>query len=111
MLVCEMEPGGTAAVRGPADVVLTVEEPIRPSAFRVYGSATLGGFVFVVWFHTGSAPGRLGVGGLAHSPISLTPSLLRSPMSVPCTPRLVPGGVAPTSHSMADTSQQGAAGE
>ncbi|NXR88884.1 RON protein, partial [Hypocryptadius cinnamomeus] len=47
VLVCELEPGGPAAVGGPADVVLTVEEPARPSAFRVYGSATLGGFVFV----------------------------------------------------------------
>ncbi|NXY18716.1 RON protein, partial [Atrichornis clamosus] len=47
MLVCELEPGGPAAVRGPADVVLTVEEPARPSGFRVYGSATLGGFLFV----------------------------------------------------------------
>lgn len=48
MLVCELEPGGSAALRGPADVVLTVQEPARPSGFRVYGSATLGGFVFVV---------------------------------------------------------------
>ncbi|NXX25710.1 RON protein, partial [Nicator chloris] len=47
VLVCELEPGGPAAVRGPADVVLTVEEPARPSGFRVYGSSTLGGFVFV----------------------------------------------------------------
>ncbi|XP_062356729.1 macrophage-stimulating protein receptor [Cinclus cinclus] len=47
VLVCELEPGGPAAVRGPADVVLTVEEPARPSGFRVYGSTTLGGFVFV----------------------------------------------------------------
>ncbi|NXI18542.1 RON protein, partial [Irena cyanogastra] len=47
VLVCELEPGGPAAAGGPADVVLTVEEPARPSAFRVYGSATLGGFVFV----------------------------------------------------------------
>ncbi|XP_053810041.1 macrophage-stimulating protein receptor isoform X3 [Vidua chalybeata] len=47
VLVCELEPGGPAAVGGPADVVLTVEEPARPSGFRVYGSATLGGFVFV----------------------------------------------------------------
>ncbi|NWH95546.1 RON protein, partial [Aegithalos caudatus] len=47
VLVCELEPGGPAAVGGPADVVLTVEEPGRPSGFRVYGSATLGGFVFV----------------------------------------------------------------
>ncbi|NXQ19564.1 RON protein, partial [Peucedramus taeniatus] len=47
VLVCELEPGGPAAVGGPADVVLTVEEPTRPSGFRVYGSATLSGFVFV----------------------------------------------------------------
>ncbi|XP_068057689.1 macrophage-stimulating protein receptor isoform X2 [Anomalospiza imberbis] len=47
VLVCELEPGGPAAVGGPADVVLTVEEPTRPSGFRVYGSATLGGFIFV----------------------------------------------------------------
>ncbi|XP_014725200.1 PREDICTED: macrophage-stimulating protein receptor [Sturnus vulgaris] len=47
VLVCELEPGGSAALRGPADVVLTVQEPARPSGFRVYGSATLGGFVFV----------------------------------------------------------------
>lgn len=60
VLVCELEPGGPAAVGGPADVVLTVEEPTGPSAFRVYGSTTLGGFVFVVWFHIGSAPARVG---------------------------------------------------
>ncbi|NXO10649.1 RON protein, partial [Oriolus oriolus] len=47
VLVCELEPGGPAAVGGPADVVLTVKEPARLSGFRVYGSATLGGFVFV----------------------------------------------------------------
>ncbi|NXU12477.1 RON protein, partial [Pardalotus punctatus] len=47
VLVCELEPGGPAAVWGPADVVLTVKEPARPSGFRVYGSATLGGFIFV----------------------------------------------------------------
>ncbi|KAL9838745.1 LOW QUALITY PROTEIN: macrophage-stimulating protein receptor [Geothlypis trichas] len=47
VLVCELEPGGPAALGGPADVVLTVEEPPRASGFRVYGSATLGGFVFV----------------------------------------------------------------
>uniref|UniRef100_A0A8C3MWS1 Uncharacterized protein n=1 Tax=Geospiza parvula TaxID=87175 RepID=A0A8C3MWS1_GEOPR len=47
VLVCELEPGGPAALGGPADVVLTVEEPARASGFRVYGSATLGGFVFV----------------------------------------------------------------
>ncbi|NXH56630.1 RON protein, partial [Rhabdornis inornatus] len=47
VLVCELEPGGAAALSGPADVVLTVQEPVRPSGFRVYGSATLGGFVFV----------------------------------------------------------------
>ncbi|NXM66188.1 RON protein, partial [Serilophus lunatus] len=47
VLVCELEPAGPAAVRGPANVVLTVEETSRPSGFRVQGSATLGGFVFV----------------------------------------------------------------
>ncbi|XP_005522346.1 PREDICTED: macrophage-stimulating protein receptor [Pseudopodoces humilis] len=47
VLVCELEPGGPAALGGSADVVLTVEEPTRPFGFRVYGSATLGGFVFV----------------------------------------------------------------
>ncbi|NXK11940.1 RON protein, partial [Herpetotheres cachinnans] len=47
MLVCVLEPGGPMAVGGPADVVLTVEEPAGPSSFRVQGSATLGGFVFV----------------------------------------------------------------
>ncbi|NWT66695.1 RON protein, partial [Prunella himalayana] len=47
VLVCELEPGGPAAVGGPADVVLTVEEPARASGFRVYGSSALGGFVFV----------------------------------------------------------------
>ncbi|NXU69798.1 RON protein, partial [Horornis vulcanius] len=47
VLVCELEPAGQAAVGGPADVVLTVKEPTRPSGFRVYGSATLAGFVFV----------------------------------------------------------------
>ncbi|NWX25314.1 RON protein, partial [Notiomystis cincta] len=47
VLVCELEPGGPAAVAGPADVVLTVKEPARASGFRVFGSATLGGFVFV----------------------------------------------------------------
>ncbi|NWT81768.1 RON protein, partial [Lanius ludovicianus] len=47
VLVCELEPRGPPAVGGPADVVLTVKEPTRPSGFRVYGSATLGGFVFV----------------------------------------------------------------
>ncbi|NWY97572.1 RON protein, partial [Loxia curvirostra] len=47
VLVCELEPGAPAAQGGPADVVLTVEEPARASGFRVYGSATLGGFVFV----------------------------------------------------------------
>ncbi|NXJ92815.1 RON protein, partial [Corythaixoides concolor] len=46
-LVCELEPGGPTAVEGPADVVLTVEEPAGPSGFRVHGSATLSGFVFV----------------------------------------------------------------
>ncbi|NXJ78273.1 RON protein, partial [Trogon melanurus] len=47
ILVCELELGGPTAVVGPADVVLTVEEPTRPSGFRVQGSATLGGFIFV----------------------------------------------------------------
>ncbi|XP_061864498.1 macrophage-stimulating protein receptor isoform X2 [Colius striatus] len=47
VLVCELEPGGPAAARGPADVVLTVEEPAGPFGFRVHGSATLSGFVFV----------------------------------------------------------------
>ncbi|XP_065702122.1 macrophage-stimulating protein receptor [Patagioenas fasciata] len=47
VLVCELEPRGPAAVGGPVDVVLTVEEPARPSAFHVHGSATLSGFVFV----------------------------------------------------------------
>ncbi|KAM6413953.1 macrophage-stimulating protein receptor [Rhynochetos jubatus] len=47
VLVCELEPGGPAAAGGPADVVLTVDEPDGPSGFRVRGSATLGGFVFV----------------------------------------------------------------
>ncbi|NXC57067.1 RON protein, partial [Aleadryas rufinucha] len=47
VLVCELEPGGPAAVGGPANVVLTVKEPTRPSGFWVYGSSTLGGFVFV----------------------------------------------------------------
>ncbi|NXI93376.1 RON protein, partial [Psophia crepitans] len=47
VLVCELEPGGPMAVGGPANVVLTVEEPARPSGFCVHGSATLAGFVFV----------------------------------------------------------------
>ncbi|KAK2534265.1 Mst1r [Columba guinea] len=47
VLVCELEPGGAAAVGGPVDVVLTVEEPARPPAFHVHGSTTLSGFVFV----------------------------------------------------------------
>ncbi|XP_051483836.1 macrophage-stimulating protein receptor [Apus apus] len=47
VLVCELDPGGPAVVAGPADVVLTVEEPAGPSSFRVHGSATLGGFFFV----------------------------------------------------------------
>ncbi|NWR84248.1 RON protein, partial [Furnarius figulus] len=47
VLVCELELVGPAALRGPANVVLTVEEPARPSGFHVQGSATLGGFVFV----------------------------------------------------------------
>ncbi|XP_029814217.1 macrophage-stimulating protein receptor [Manacus vitellinus] len=47
VLVCELEPGGLAAARGPANVVLTVEEPARPSGFHVQGSSALGGFIFV----------------------------------------------------------------
>ncbi|NWQ93976.1 RON protein, partial [Burhinus bistriatus] len=47
VLVCELEPGSPAAVGGPADVVLTVKEPAGPSGFRVHGSATLNGFMFV----------------------------------------------------------------
>ncbi|XP_064310201.1 macrophage-stimulating protein receptor isoform X2 [Phalacrocorax carbo] len=47
VLVCELEPGGLTATGGLADVVLTVEEPARPSGFYVHGSATLSGFVFV----------------------------------------------------------------
>ncbi|KAM6387608.1 LOW QUALITY PROTEIN: macrophage-stimulating protein receptor [Pluvialis apricaria] len=47
VLVCKLEPGGPAAVGGPADVVLTVEEPAGASSFHVQGSATLGGFTFV----------------------------------------------------------------
>uniref|UniRef100_A0A672UZ72 Sema domain-containing protein n=1 Tax=Strigops habroptila TaxID=2489341 RepID=A0A672UZ72_STRHB len=47
VLVCELEPGGPTAAEGPADVVLTVEEPAGLSGFRVHGSATLGGFLFV----------------------------------------------------------------
>ncbi|NXO80953.1 RON protein, partial [Sitta europaea] len=47
VLVCELEPGGPAALRGPASIMLTVEEPARSSGFRVYGSSTLGGFIFV----------------------------------------------------------------
>ncbi|XP_026713408.1 macrophage-stimulating protein receptor [Athene cunicularia] len=47
VLVCELEPGSPMAAGGAADVVLTVEEPTRPSGFHVHGSATLGGFVFV----------------------------------------------------------------
>ncbi|NXD47490.1 RON protein, partial [Corvus moneduloides] len=47
VLVCKLEPTGTAAVGGPANVVLTVKEPTRHFGFRVYGSSTLGGFVFV----------------------------------------------------------------
>ncbi|NXK25660.1 RON protein, partial [Arenaria interpres] len=47
VLVCELEPGGPTVVGGPADVVLTVNEPAGPSGFHVHGSATLGGFIFV----------------------------------------------------------------
>lgn len=68
MLVCKLEPGGPAAVGGPADVVLTVEEPARPPSFHVQGSATLGGFTFVVQLVT---PGRVWEGGrgwLTHPP-------------------------------------------
>ncbi|NXC49350.1 RON protein, partial [Penelope pileata] len=46
MLVCELEPRGLAAA-GPADVVLNVTEPAGTSSFRVQGSVSLGGFVFV----------------------------------------------------------------
>lgn len=55
-------------MQGPADVVLTVEEPARPPSFRVQGSATLGGFTFVVRLVT---PGRVWEGGqgwLTHPP-------------------------------------------
>lgn len=69
VLVCKLEPRGTAAVGGPADVVLTVKEPTRHFGFRVYGSATLGGFVYVVWFHTGRAPGRVGGVWFTHPPL------------------------------------------
>ncbi|XP_032554922.1 macrophage-stimulating protein receptor [Chiroxiphia lanceolata] len=47
VLMCELEPRGLAAARGPANVVLTVEEPTKPSGFHVQGSSTLGGFIFV----------------------------------------------------------------
>ncbi|KAM6121251.1 LOW QUALITY PROTEIN: macrophage-stimulating protein receptor [Pterocles gutturalis] len=47
VLVCELELGSPMVAGGPADVVLTVEEPAGPSGFRVLGSATLGGFIFV----------------------------------------------------------------
>ncbi|NXL85900.1 RON protein, partial [Alectura lathami] len=47
VLVCVLEPGGPAAVAGPADVVLNVTEPAKTLGFRVQGSATLGGFIFV----------------------------------------------------------------
>lgn len=47
MLVCALEPGGPA-VAGPANVVLSVMEPRKASGFSVQGSATLGGFFFVV---------------------------------------------------------------
>ncbi|NXN94995.1 RON protein, partial [Rhinopomastus cyanomelas] len=47
VLVCELEPGGLKAVVGPADVVLTVEEPAGPSGFHINGSATLSGFLFL----------------------------------------------------------------
>ncbi|NXX98720.1 RON protein, partial [Centropus bengalensis] len=47
VLVCQLEPGALPAAGGPADVVLTVGEPESPSSFRVQGSATLSGFVFV----------------------------------------------------------------
>ena len=116
MLVCELEPGGPTAAGGPADVVLTVEEPAGPSSFRVHGSAALGGFVFVVRPRAGSHPdvGRLPParfpGGLAHPPTPLTLSLPRSPTSAPCTPCLAPRGVAPTSPCVAPTSRRGAAG-
>ncbi|NXY83075.1 RON protein, partial [Alcedo cyanopectus] len=47
MLVCELEPRGPAVEGVPVNVVLTVKEPSRPFGFRVHGSATLGGFIFV----------------------------------------------------------------
>ncbi|NXH11700.1 RON protein, partial [Bucco capensis] len=47
MLVCELEPESSTAARGPADVVLTVEESAGSSGFCIRGSATLSGFVFV----------------------------------------------------------------
>lgn len=71
MLVCELEPGGPTAAGGPADVVLTVEEPTGPSSFRVHGSATLGGFVFVVW----PCAGGLGFGGGFSSPTHATDTI------------------------------------
>lgn len=71
VLVCELEPGGPTAAGGPADVVLTVEEPTGPSSFRVHGSATLGGFVFVVW----PCAGGLGFGGGFSSPTHATDTI------------------------------------
>ena len=76
VLVCVLEPGGQMVAGGPADVVLTVEEPAGPSSFHVQGSATLSGFVFVVWLCAGGHPdvrqlpsGRVwGRGLLTHSP-------------------------------------------
>ncbi|KAM8799888.1 macrophage-stimulating protein receptor [Eudromia elegans] len=45
-LVCALEPGGAAAP-GPAHVELRIEEPAGDAAFRVSGTAALGGFSFV----------------------------------------------------------------
>lgn len=82
MLVCELEPGGPAAVGGPVDVVLTVEEPARPSAFHVHGSTTLSGFVFVVQPRDHGHPGRILGGGcwLTHhsNPISAQEPTIRT---------------------------------
>ncbi|KFP04842.1 Macrophage-stimulating protein receptor, partial [Calypte anna] len=47
VLVCELELGSLTVMRGPAEVVLTVEEPNRSSGFHVNGSSSLGGFFFV----------------------------------------------------------------
>ncbi|NXW53536.1 RON protein, partial [Eurystomus gularis] len=47
VLVCELELEGPTVAGGLVNVVLTVEEPAGHSSFRVHGSATLGGFIFV----------------------------------------------------------------